>query len=100
MDQWHPESSCHLLDKIWADIRSAKTGWLWLTIICYMLSNISRAYRWRLLIGGEFGQTKFSNIFWSIMVGYFTNLAVPDRKSTRLNSSHVAISYSVFCLKH
>src|SRR5690625_6547700 len=23
---------------------------------------------------------------------------VPDRKSTRLNSSHVAISYAVFCL--
>src|SRR5690625_6517397 len=26
-------------------------------------------------------------------------LAVQDRKSTRLNSSHVAISYAVFCLK-
>src|SRR5690625_5465498 len=26
-------------------------------------------------------------------------LADPDRKSTRLNSSHVAISYAVFCLK-
>src|SRR6266702_6475084 len=25
--------------------------------------------------------------------------ASPDRKSTRLNSSHVAISYAVFCLK-
>src|SRR5437870_11246483 len=25
--------------------------------------------------------------------------AVQDRKSTRLNSSHVAISYAVFCLK-
>src|SRR5690349_23601989 len=25
--------------------------------------------------------------------------AVPDRKSTRLNSSHVEISYAVFCLK-
>src|SRR5439155_13584465 len=24
---------------------------------------------------------------------------LPDRKSTRLNSSHVAISYAVFCLK-
>src|SRR5690606_41053756 len=24
---------------------------------------------------------------------------VPDRKSTRLNSSHVKISYAVFCLK-
>src|SRR5699024_12359859 len=26
-------------------------------------------------------------------------LACPDRKSTRLNSSHVSISYAVFCLK-
>src|SRR5207249_8344122 len=25
--------------------------------------------------------------------------ALPDRKSTRLNSSHVSISYAVFCLK-
>src|SRR5690554_7679307 len=28
-----------------------------------------------------------------------TNLSVRDRKSTRLNSSHVRISYAVFCLK-
>src|SRR3989454_8205516 len=27
------------------------------------------------------------------------NLAIPDRKSTRLNSSHLVISYAVFCLK-
>src|SRR5439155_15161789 len=27
------------------------------------------------------------------------DIAVRDRKSTRLNSSHVAISYAVFCLK-
>src|SRR5437868_7210773 len=26
-------------------------------------------------------------------------VATPDRKSTRLNSSHVSISYAVFCLK-
>src|SRR5690625_5660955 len=26
-------------------------------------------------------------------------IMLPDRKSTRLNSSHVAISYAVFCLK-
>src|SRR5437667_1350027 len=25
--------------------------------------------------------------------------ATPDRKSTRLNSSHITISYAVFCLK-
>src|SRR5699024_11327921 len=26
-------------------------------------------------------------------------ISIPDRKSTRLNSSHVSISYAVFCLK-
>src|SRR5207253_4916281 len=29
----------------------------------------------------------------------FENRPAIDRKSTRLNSSHVAISYAVFCLK-
>src|SRR5436309_4074174 len=29
----------------------------------------------------------------------WTNARWPDRKSTRLNSSHVKISYAVFCLK-
>src|SRR5690625_7379533 len=29
----------------------------------------------------------------------FFSFFVRDRKSTRLNSSHVAISYAVFCLK-
>src|SRR5207253_10392669 len=34
----------------------------------------------------------------SVMAGVDMSM-VPDRKSTRLNSSHVAISYAVFCLK-
>src|SRR5260221_2809972 len=28
-----------------------------------------------------------------------SDAAMPDRKSTRLNSSHTVISYAVFCLK-
>src|SRR5207249_8128500 len=31
--------------------------------------------------------------------GDWTNIEERDRKSTRLNSSHVSISYAVFCLK-
>src|SRR5207253_8710784 len=31
--------------------------------------------------------------------GQLLTLVILDRKSTRLNSSHVAISYAVFCLK-
>src|SRR5437870_10516943 len=33
------------------------------------------------------------------IVGDRAQQRVADRKSTRLNSSHVAISYAVFCLK-
>src|SRR5256885_9774387 len=29
----------------------------------------------------------------------FDNTSIKDRKSTRLNSSHLVISYAVFCLK-
>src|ERR1022692_4302073 len=31
--------------------------------------------------------------------GGMVNFFAPDRKSTRLNSSHLVISYAVFCLK-
>src|SRR2546422_3437627 len=43
---------------------------------------------------------------WEVLVGQLARrehdlavLAVEDRKSTRLNSSHGYISYAVFCLK-
>src|SRR5437667_8549988 len=32
-------------------------------------------------------------------LGYAPLAAASDRKSTRLNSSHITISYAVFCLK-
>src|SRR5690554_7563297 len=38
----------------------------------------------------------FSNLFYTIAINYSI---YGDRKSTRLNSSHVRISYAVFCLK-
>src|SRR5690606_6096770 len=34
-----------------------------------------------------------------LVVGVLLNDSIQDRKSTRLNSSHVKISYAVFCLK-
>src|SRR5690625_5445332 len=33
------------------------------------------------------------------LMDWNTAVRLPNRKSTRLNSSHVAISYAVFCLK-
>src|SRR5437667_7501285 len=57
-------------------------------------------------IGAAFLVLKLLNRSWEgfltgISTGilvYLTGLAA-DRKSTRLNSSHITISYAVFCLK-
>src|ERR1035441_9950802 len=45
-------------------------------------------------------------VVWQLLQGYAATAGVPgiaphdlDRKSTRLNSSHLGISYAVFCLK-
>src|SRR5699024_11460380 len=38
------------------------------------------------------------NTYWGICVDTYKYF-LADRKSTRLNSSHVSISYAVFCLK-
>src|SRR5256885_17060722 len=35
----------------------------------------------------------------SVSLAFATAITVRDRKSTRLNSSHLVISYAVFCLK-
>src|SRR5690554_1669618 len=44
--------------------------------------------------------TVFSIVSSFILIRYFSNSGENiDRKSTRLNSSHVRISYAVFCLK-
>src|SRR3989442_7391489 len=44
----------------------------------------------------EWGGTAFT---WTDAAGNPTKGTTVDRKSTRLNSSHVRISYAVFCLK-
>src|SRR5690625_6471547 len=48
----------------------------------------------------RFWKEKQFNIGGLFIIGtLFIGTTVKDRKSTRLNSSHVAISYAVFCLK-
>src|SRR5690625_3206910 len=42
----------------------------------------------------------FNITVWiAVIIGWVCLVTIVDRKSTRLNSSHVAISYAVFCLK-
>src|SRR5690554_7301836 len=46
---------------------------------------------------GSIGQKSFASMLSALPLYDVTNIL--DRKSTRLNSSHVRISYAVFCLK-
>src|SRR5437868_8131240 len=44
--------------------------------------------------------SNWTGTFVSLLITFFLSpFIVQDRKSTRLNSSHVSISYAVFCLK-
>src|SRR5690625_6779573 len=49
---------------------------------------------WRFLVIEGEGLRRLGDLFETAALE-----EAPDRKSTRLNSSHVAISYAVFCLK-
>src|SRR5699024_11377235 len=61
------------------------------------------------VLGRDIGKTVISNsCFWicecqcrdkTIVSRRTSTLKCGDRKSTRLNSSHVSISYAVFCLR-
>src|SRR5690242_21347983 len=43
--------------------------------------------------------TELANILAFRFIEDVANIGAGDRKSTRLNSSHMSISYAVFCLK-
>src|SRR5690625_1463860 len=54
------------------------------------------------LMGANATPMSFDEVYTSMQTGVldgFEHGSAVDRKSTRLNSSHVAISYAVFCLK-
>ena len=46
-------------------------------LVIVMLSHASRAYRWKFLLEPLGYKTKFSNSFFSIMIGYVVNMIIP-----------------------
>src|SRR5690625_7701207 len=62
--------------------------------------NDNRRKSWSDQSGDEYSRSIAQSFFVTYDLGELGALGdVTDRKSTRLNSSHVAISYAVFCLK-
>src|SRR5690606_40383771 len=70
-------------------------SWGWLIALCVILSLIDLGFR---MIFKDLKKVWFAQIAFILVVGVLM-VVIRDRKSTRLNSSHVKISYAVFCLK-
>jgi len=65
------------LQEVWADILMADYGWLFFGLFFAILSHIARALRWNLLINSLGYNTRLSSTFYSVMIGYLANTAVP-----------------------
>jgi len=71
------DEDCSLIGKILYDFATAKYFWLFMIFVSYMISNVSRAVRWNMLMNKLGFQPKFINSFLTIMLGYFANLGLP-----------------------
>jgi glycosyltransferase 2 family protein len=67
----------NLLAKIWADFAAANFWYLGLVSVAFILSVLSRALRWNILIEPLGYKVKAFNSFFVLMIGYLINLALP-----------------------
>lgn len=65
------------LQAVWEGILEADYGWLFAGLFFAILSHIARALRWNLLINSLGYKTRLSSTFYSVMIGYLANTAVP-----------------------
>ena len=65
------------LGAILEKIKNADIRWILASLFFSMLAFISRAYRWNMLIEPLGYHPKLSSTSYSLMVGYFANLAIP-----------------------
>lgn len=72
-----PAEECSLLNKVVDDFASVDYGWILLVLIVFTLSNVSRAFKWNILIKPLGFHPRFYNSFLSILLGYFANLGIP-----------------------
>jgi len=68
---------CSLLQKVWNDFKSVNYGWIFMVLLAFTLSNVSRALRWNMLLRSLDYRPTFVNAFLTTFIGYFANLGLP-----------------------
>ena len=59
------------------NITSANPVFILLSMLCGLLSHLSRAYRWKYLLEPLGYKPKFLNSFMAVMVAYLANFGIP-----------------------
>ncbi|HHB77924.1 MAG TPA: flippase-like domain-containing protein [Saprospiraceae bacterium] len=72
-----PTEDCNLLDKVLSDFAGANFYWLGVVVLAFVISNFSRAARWKMLLKPMGYTPKYINLLFSIFIGYFANLGLP-----------------------
>lgn len=67
----------NLIDKLIFDFKNTHIFWLAVVCFAFMVSNLSRALRWNMLIEPLGYKPKTFNTFFATMIGYMINLALP-----------------------
>jgi len=65
------------MDSLITNLRGIKYEWIILSLFVGFLSHISRAMRWQMLVNTLGYKPKLSNSFFSVMIAYLANLALP-----------------------
>lgn len=65
------------IDEIKNSFRQANYWWVLASIVLGIMSHLSRAYRWQMLIEPMGYKLRFGNTFAAVMVGYLANYAFP-----------------------
>ena len=58
-------------------LKSANYNWILLSIVFGFISNLSRSARWKILLEPMGYKPRYHNVFMSVFIAYFANLAVP-----------------------
>lgn len=74
---WFSATSSEDLQQIYRHIREADMFWVSLSIIIGLLSHVSRAMRWSLLLEPLGHKPQFFNNFLIILMAYLANLGIP-----------------------
>lgn len=68
---------CSFLDRLKEDFGSIQWLWILLVLVFYNISNLSRTFRWQILLRSAGNPVKFSSAFVSILITYFANSIIP-----------------------